>query len=82
MKTDQVNVDAPKSTKYTINKNYKFLYLTLAKIIGIALLLYIGTYTLTAGFYGDIMLAFFIYLTSGIFTFNTIQSIFTFIKNY
>ena len=65
-----------------INKAYTFLYLTLAKIIGIVLLFWLGTYSLTAGFYGDIIFALFIYLTAVIFSYRTIKSLYTFIKNY
>jgi len=64
------------------NKAYLFLYKTLAKIIGITLLFYFASMLLTAGFEGDIILALFCYLTATIFTYRTIKSIFTFIKNY
>jgi asparagine N-glycosylation enzyme membrane subunit Stt3 len=62
-----------------ISPRVKFAYLFLAKIIGIVLLYWLAAFCNTAGFYGDIILALFIYLTAIICTFKTLKWATTFL---
>jgi hypothetical protein len=62
-----------------IDPKVKFAYLFLAKLIGIFLLFSLGTFCLTAPFYGDIIISLFIYLTAILILIKVVKDVVSFI---
>lgn len=67
--------------KFNINPFYTFLYKTVAKFIGVVLLFLLGAYVYTAGFFGCIIVAIFVYTTAVIATFQFVKDTLNYFYN-
>jgi uncharacterized protein (DUF983 family) len=63
------------------NPLYRFLYLTLAKVILIFSIFLLGSFIWTQPIWGAIIIALFVYLTGAVITIETIKSIYQFFNS-